>query len=544
MPTRSSSNKSEPIQQPSKLANLVPELLEIIFLEHFRADTLGHTFCRNASPWVVARVCRRWRQVALATPSLWSIIRIDTGHLLAPKQPLRMLQKYLTRSQPMRISCLLDLGWDRVKESKGHGRRLNSQIVRALVAHSRRWCNVEITFMRSGSSLWPEFKALNDMPELRFLSLHGDMIGAYSQSEKLRELSGIFSRAPQLREAKINTDLPLFNRYFHVDDVAPGTPFLILPWSQLQELTLRETSPQQLLKVLSSLVNLEFLDATVDRYLYNGEFDGQGELNISHPKLRCLSLTGHDIADFRIFTSRFVAPALQDFRISRPSYYSRVQVRNAESETWPIAPLYAIVADYVEHAKASLRLIDTDMSAFSTPDFPDVLQGLYSVEQINLRRAGMKDLSTLRNLEQGAFPNLKCLRLIFEDDVRMGTGVDFWDWELLTGLLDMVKTRSGDLKRLSFCVTRRGKPVEGPIFLSEYCEQLFRQLVELGQGHLDLCGNLVDGKWVSSDMDDHWTALRKERRIARFGNTGKMEADHIADWRGEDSESYSDTDSD
>ncbi|KAK7058422.1 hypothetical protein VNI00_002056 [Paramarasmius palmivorus] len=540
------------IHQSSKLVNLSPELLEIIFLECFRADTHGHAFSKNAVPWIVTQVCRRWRQVALATSSLWSIIRIETGRLLAPKEPLKMLQAYLDRSQPMHISCMLDLGWDRTTEGKGHGRKLNNQIVKLLIAHSKRWYDMEITIMRSGSRLWAEFQALKGMPELRSLSLHGNMIEAYCKPEKLKEIAGMFLGASHLREARINIELPLFYQsrimssdkddFSDEDGLPSGTPLLVLPWSQLRELTLADVYTQSLLRILPFLVNLEYLDAYVE--VDWGVKDVSND-RIVHSKLRYLSLTGRDNTDIQTFTSKVMVPAIEDLRIGRPTYYSMAGVRGADrSERLSEPPIHlsSVVAHYVAHAEGKIRLLDTDMSTLSIPDFPKVLRSLHSVEEVHLRRASSKDIHTLLNLQNGMCPNLKSLRLIFEDD-------SYCDVEFLKGLVEMVKARSSGLQRLSFCVTRRGKPVEAPILLDKGGERLFQQLLILGQGSLDLCGNLVDKKWFSTDRDDHWTMARKERRSTRFGNTSRAEADHLMDWfpegeEEEDEETESDTDTD
>ncbi|KAK7058423.1 hypothetical protein VNI00_002057 [Paramarasmius palmivorus] len=511
------------IHQSSKLVNLSPELLEIIFLECFRADTHGHAFSKNAAPWIVTQVCRRWRQVALATPCLWSIIRIDTRHLLAPKEPLKMLQAYLDRSQPMHISCLLDLGWDKAKEGKGHGRKLNNQIVKLLIAHSKRWYDMEITMMLSGSRLWAEFQALQSMPELRLLSLRGDMIEVYCKTEKRKDIAGMFSRAPQLKEARINTDIPLFHRNRFGGSVEAGTPLLVLPWAQLRELTLPGCAPQDLLRLLPSLINLEFLDANLN---FNEDKIGHAK-TVTHPKLRCLSITASSNSYTRTFMSRFAAPALVDLRLCRPTHHTAKMVRNMEAGDRRVKQpvhLSTIIADYIV---PTVRVVDTDMATFSISNFPEVLQNLHSVEQVRLRRAGAKDIHTLHNLHKGMFPDLKHLRLIFENSRSC-------DEELLQGLVDMVKIRSADVKRLSFCVTRRGISVEGPISLSKGCLGLFQQLIALaGQGDLDLCGSLVDGKWVSTDRDDHWAVVRKERRVIRFGNTSSLEANHTKDWKAE-----------
>ncbi|KAF9258211.1 hypothetical protein L218DRAFT_742440 [Marasmius fiardii PR-910] len=58
------------------------------------------TFSYQSTPWTLSRVCRAWRKVAHATPSLWTTINIDTSHLTSPLHGYtHMLHKILKNSQ-------------------------------------------------------------------------------------------------------------------------------------------------------------------------------------------------------------------------------------------------------------------------------------------------------------------------------------------------------------------------------------------------------------------------------------------------------------
>ncbi|CAK5278947.1 unnamed protein product [Mycena citricolor] len=74
---------------PSAVYSLPPEILAEIFIAcvpSVREEIHRRRIDYDSAPWVLVRVCRRWRHVALETPPLWSQIVIHEGN---PPMPLQ-----------------------------------------------------------------------------------------------------------------------------------------------------------------------------------------------------------------------------------------------------------------------------------------------------------------------------------------------------------------------------------------------------------------------------------------------------------------------
>ena len=73
---------------------LPPELLSMVFLS---LRDLTTATCATSKEWLrVMAVCRRWREVALSTPSLWAVIKLDLRD--RPAWPTDIVATYLSRS--------------------------------------------------------------------------------------------------------------------------------------------------------------------------------------------------------------------------------------------------------------------------------------------------------------------------------------------------------------------------------------------------------------------------------------------------------------
>ncbi|KAF7342594.1 F-box domain-containing protein [Mycena sanguinolenta] len=83
----------------SALRRMPPELLGEIFSWTVPStrDVLSTRLC----PWVLTHVCSGWRAVALAIPSLWSMIYIDFE--LKQEYPLEMVRTQLARAQLLKV---------------------------------------------------------------------------------------------------------------------------------------------------------------------------------------------------------------------------------------------------------------------------------------------------------------------------------------------------------------------------------------------------------------------------------------------------------
>ncbi|KAJ6602879.1 hypothetical protein DFH09DRAFT_899429, partial [Mycena vulgaris] len=59
------------------------------------------------SPSFLDQICRKWRDVALSTPSLWSALRLNLDRVELQEQQLCLLQTWLERSKNCSLSIAL-----------------------------------------------------------------------------------------------------------------------------------------------------------------------------------------------------------------------------------------------------------------------------------------------------------------------------------------------------------------------------------------------------------------------------------------------------
>lgn len=90
----------------------------------------------------IASVCRRWREVALSDPFLWSTLFLSlnpTDETL--RRAIKTLDRCLERSKNIPFSCFITSGYDHFDESH------NDLVIRlsaALFHHQKRWKDIQI----------------------------------------------------------------------------------------------------------------------------------------------------------------------------------------------------------------------------------------------------------------------------------------------------------------------------------------------------------------------------------------------------------------
>ncbi|KAK6977948.1 F-box domain-containing protein [Favolaschia claudopus] len=168
------------------------------------------------SPTTLTNICRKWRQIALATPRLWRALKLTPSYMLPPEEIVASIVALWTeRSACTPLSIFTN-----------H----SPQVMPHLLPHRSRWEYLNLDF-DSGSQI----KTLHidgPMPLLRSLTL-------------------------AVWDA-VDTPLPLLEvpllRTVVIDDHGP--PSLVLPWSQLTSLTLRRTHPDACLSILRAASQL------------------------------------------------------------------------------------------------------------------------------------------------------------------------------------------------------------------------------------------------------------------------------------------------
>ncbi|KAJ7631603.1 hypothetical protein DFH06DRAFT_1438742 [Mycena polygramma] len=267
----------------SPLRHLPPELLGRIFLltlpdlEQEQDRSFRRRMAR--SPWVLTRICSRWRKIAISLPSLWTTITL--AHFQDPgcTSPLDMLKTELLRSANAPLSIIVP---------PFHEPSLLEELALALtlvLESSARWESLEIP---TGAIFCKTFSG--QVPLLRKLYIGGGRsrpvhsVGQHAQPRVLV--------APALRDIALH-----------------GSPFpLVLPWAQMTRYEAVSTWSDHL-AVLPLMVQLR----EAHLCLKETKLPSQLEKRVVIPTLRKLYLRGADC--YPTIPDNLVVPALEDLWI-------------------------------------------------------------------------------------------------------------------------------------------------------------------------------------------------------------------------------------
>jgi hypothetical protein len=156
-------------------------------------------------PLLLCSVCRRWRQVALAVPSLWSTIKLNKGH------STEFVTTWLSRSGtlPIGVSFVLEVPRFRPRKSYKH--------FNILFPLSHRWQYLELRVLPGGTFRYLKSLSSDALPSLETLSInHEGNLWAYEASP----FGNVFNSAPRLRSVDVR-------------GVRSDPMLMSLPWSQL-----------------------------------------------------------------------------------------------------------------------------------------------------------------------------------------------------------------------------------------------------------------------------------------------------------------------
>ncbi|KAJ7697992.1 hypothetical protein B0H17DRAFT_1261053 [Mycena rosella] len=200
----------------SRIALLPPEILCQIFLTalpdppkipiHSSIGPLSSSERITGDPWVFARVCQRWRALALASPNLWASIAVTT---VLSERDLPALYAQLQRSKSAGLDILL-------KFQQGQ-RRSFEPFLSTLAGQCHRWRSIHLEF--DGACPAPlAFYALGPMPRLKRVCFSGRGISNLVSYD-------FFKDAPNLSEVVLSSpgDFSIRN--------------IPLPWAQLTRYT-------------------------------------------------------------------------------------------------------------------------------------------------------------------------------------------------------------------------------------------------------------------------------------------------------------------
>lgn len=175
----------------------------------------------------LAHICRYWRDVALATPFLWTEILIMGTN----KYPLEKLETQLARSSNAPLKVLL---W---RSYSGQSDALIKKFIRLLVDCGPRWTNASLVIKPEHFALLSPLRGR--IPLLRYLRI--DISNSFDErpGPLSQDATNPFEIAPALRDVTL-------------EDVS-GLPYgLLLPFRQLTRLKLA-TNHRRIVALLSTL---------------------------------------------------------------------------------------------------------------------------------------------------------------------------------------------------------------------------------------------------------------------------------------------------
>ncbi|KAJ7657773.1 hypothetical protein DFH06DRAFT_454071 [Mycena polygramma] len=174
------------------------------------------------SPTRLTHICRKWRQIALATPGLWRAISLNRADSsVASEAQILRLRSWVSRSGCYPLSILMN---EDLYENKAHV----AEILQILLPHRERWEYLKL-------SLPSEHLPLIEVP--------------------MPQLCELEVRLPDGVVAPVSLDgVPRLEAVTLWD--FPSSPDNLLPWSQLTSLDLVGVEPHDCTPILAQTVNL------------------------------------------------------------------------------------------------------------------------------------------------------------------------------------------------------------------------------------------------------------------------------------------------
>ncbi|KAF7352461.1 F-box domain-containing protein [Mycena venus] len=254
------------------------------------------------SPTRLTHICRNWREIALATPALWSAFTFfDHSNSIERKRQISDIWLKRSSSCPLAISIT------------SFRRHVGCEMFPGIVAHRTRWEHLKLYVCGLDLSTID-----GPMPLLRHLDVE------------------LLEKSPTVLAFH---DVPLL-RTVVLGHYASAS--VILPWVQLTSLVLTDVGPSRCFPILQQTTNLVHCELEIGI-----EDDGLDvaylpERNITLPYLDSLVLTNVDGEAVHVFLNPFVVPALrrltleEEFLGSSPHQiagpiYIEIQLRTAGS---------------------------------------------------------------------------------------------------------------------------------------------------------------------------------------------------------------------
>ncbi|KAJ6602792.1 hypothetical protein DFH09DRAFT_1125523 [Mycena vulgaris] len=204
------------------------EIVSEIFIHFLPVYPLCPPLCGPLSPNLLTQICRKWRDIALATPQLWRAVCIRNMGNDAFGRQIEMVESWLNRSASCPLSIRMDEDTIAVLPI--------DDVLDVIVPHYARWEHVKLLI--DSVSYLPVLEG--PMPFLRQLYLTVDGVLQASSAVSVRQ-------APLLRAVTLDNSA-------YTTSFLPNVGFL--PWSQLTSLTLIVITPTECWPILQQSANL------------------------------------------------------------------------------------------------------------------------------------------------------------------------------------------------------------------------------------------------------------------------------------------------
>ncbi|KII84432.1 hypothetical protein PLICRDRAFT_365336 [Plicaturopsis crispa FD-325 SS-3] len=339
----------------SAIQRMPPEVLGEIFAFSLPAGRWIEPKIDEA-PLLLCRVCRRWRNIAISTPSLWSSISITVAeHHSKPQLPL--IQTWLSRSghRPLSFSIYAPANAE-----------IAGAILEVYMPHIARWSAVALELLNSESMPRIPYggAVALDTLDIQFGDIFSSLIYV---AEVGGQLTNLFGRAPPIRDMIIRGHPALWNYLIAVE------------WQRLEELEVEsELSLSQYIHLLRRCPHL------VECTFHVGDSTGSPlpPHNMITPHLRHIEILSYSslASLFDILT----LPALESIILRFPT------VPIEEAPTWCQGPFIACL----QRSACKLTHFTLKSARISDADFLECLRHMPLLETLTVVAYGRETIIT------------------------------------------------------------------------------------------------------------------------------------------------------
>ncbi|KAJ7052719.1 hypothetical protein C8F01DRAFT_564366, partial [Mycena amicta] len=373
------------------ILTLPPEIITEIFLHIVPPYPERTPIPDMDSPYVLAQVCKRWRGITLATPTLWAGFSVTLHRKDSLQHKLELMKLSLLRSGSHPLSISL--------QSKKNLQLLAS-FLELISTHIARWEHISFCFpLHYLSQLEGQPNSLKTLaihsPSWQVFYPHYDLhinsTTGVSYFDLRPTLTTLFRNAPALHNIHIR---------FYVDAFEH-----LLPLSQLTIITLGCIDMYQLRTLLRHAAKLVHCTAVLQRTNYghqNRIYTNVSPITLSH--LQTLSLRYDDsrVEDLQASIGVLTLPALVRLRISE---------RNLSPN--PIATLAALL----QRSRCSLQQLCLNDASYVDDPEPEA------------------NMAEMLQRYKDAFPEVPSISVLIQagNSEPVADQESFYDWDELVG---------------------------------------------------------------------------------------------------------------